>query len=279
MMRSITFLILLLPAVSFGWGETGHRTVCQIAYDELTRVARVEVDRLIALDPDYDSFNESCLFADGPPRQRPEDHYLNVPRSFTAITTNSCPLADTCLFPAIENDTNSLADTSSSDADRLFALKLLGHWIGDIHQPMHVSFQDDLGANSVAQKGDDTNGNLHSAWDSDIIEQEIGSDFSQIAAELRTDISEQDRSQWSFDSPVEWANESFQVAISPAANYCTQKQGACWYGPDNMMLHQGEPQRDVAITDYYTATHSRTVELRLKQAGIRLGALLNRTLQ
>jgi hypothetical protein len=277
MMRSITFLILLLPAVSFGWGQTGHRTVCQIAYDELNPVARVEVDRLIALDPDYDSFNKSCLFADGPPRQRAEDHYLSVPRSAVAITTNACPLADTCILPAIENDTNILADTSNSDADRLFALKLLSHWVGDIHQPMHVSFQDDLGANSVAQKSDD--GNLHSAWDFDIIEQEIGSDFFQIAAELRADISAQDRSQWSFDSSVEWANESFQITISPAANYCTQQQGACWYGPDNMMLNQGEPEREVAITDYYTSTHSRTVKLRLKQAGIRLGALLNRTLQ
>jgi hypothetical protein len=279
MMRSITVLILLLPVIAFAWGQTGHRAVCQIAYDELSPVARVEVDRLIALDPDYDSFNESCLFADGPPRQRTEDHYLNVPRSSTAITTNACRLADTCLFPAIENDTNILADTNNSDADRLFALKLLGHWLGDIHQPMHVSFQDDLGANLIAQEGDETNGNLHSAWDFNIIEREIGSDFSQIAAELRAEVSEQDRSRWSLDSSVEWANESFQVTISPATKYCTQKQGACWYAPDNMMLNRGEPQREVAITDYYTATHSRTVKLRLQQAGIRLGALLNRTLQ
>ena len=278
-MRSIAFLIFLLPAISFGWGETGHRVVCQIAYDELTQVARTEVDRLIALDPDYDSFNESCLFADGPPRQRTEDHYLNVPRSSVAITTSACPLAETCLFPAIENDTNTLAYKNNSDADRLFALKLLSHWLGDIHQPVHVSFQDDQGANKIDQKGDETNGTLHSAWDTDIIKQQLGSEFFQIAAELRAEVTDQDRSRWSFDSPVEWANESYQITISPAANYCTQKQGACWYGPDNMILNQGEPERDVAITDYYTATHSRTVKLRLKQAGIRLGALLNRTLQ
>jgi len=278
-MRAIAFFIFLLPATTFGWGETGHRTVCQIAYAELTSTARAEVDRLINLDPDYDSFNESCLFADGPPRQRGEDHYINVPRNFRAIATDECPMADSCLFPAIENDIKVLADAGNSDVDRLIALKLLGHWIGDIHQPMHVSFQDDLGANLISQEGDDERGNLHSAWDFDIIDQQIGNDFAQIAIDLRAEIDDGQRSLWKFDGPVEWANESYQITISPAAGYCTIKQDACWYAPDNMMLNRGETRREISITDSYTAIHSVTVRLRLKQAGVRLGAQLNAILQ
>ena len=192
-MRTIALLLLLLPVTTFGWGETGHRTVCEIAYAELTPTAKAEVDRLIDLDPDYDSFNESCLFADGPPRQRGQDHYLNVPRNVLAIATDECPLADTCLFPAIEIDTNVLADADNPDTDRLVALKLLGHWIGDIHQPMHVSFQDDLGANLIAQENEDERGNLHSAWDFDIIDQTLGDDFTQISSALRNEITDEQR--------------------------------------------------------------------------------------
>lgn len=278
-MRATILLILFFPAASFALGVTGHQAVCQIAYDELSMSAREEVDRLISVDPAYDTFAASCLFADGPPRQQTENHYLNVPRSFRAITTNECPMADTCLFPAIENDTKVLTDTNNSDADRLFALKLLGHWLGDIHQPLHISYQDDRGANSIPQTNGEEFSNLHSAWDSDIIEQRVGNDYRQVAAELRAEISDLDRSDWMFDSPVEWANESYQITISRRVEYCTQKLGACWYSKDNMMLNEGEDLREVSITSGYTARHRKTIELRIKQAGIRLAALLNAALQ
>lgn len=278
-MRVLALLILLIPRVSFGFGETGHRAVCQIAYDELTPAASSEVSRLIALDPEYDTFADSCLFADGPPRHRTEDHYLNVPRSYRAITTAKCPMADTCLFPAIESDTAVFADTNNSDGDRLLALKMLGHWLGDIHQPLHISFQDDRGANSIWQVGGEENGNLHGAWDFDIVDRQLGADYLQIAAKLHADISARDRSEWMFDSPVEWANESYQITISPKVQYCTEKQGACWYSKNNMMLNPGEAWREVDVTKRYTARHRKTIELRIKQAGIRLAELLNSALE
>jgi len=278
-MRTLTLLILASPAVSFGWGETGHQTVCQIAYDDLRSAARTEVDRLIKLDPAYDTFADSCLFADGPPRIRSADHYINVPRNVRAITTPDCPLADSCLFPAIENDTGILFDKNNADADRLVALKLLGHWVGDIHQPLHVSYQDDRGANSIRQKGHAGDGNLHGAWDYDIIEQQIGTNYVQIAAKLRAEITSRDRSRWMFDSPVEWANESYQVTVSSKVEYCTRKSGACWYDKNNMILSPKETWREVAVTKRYTAKHRKTAALRLKQAGVRLGALLNSALE
>jgi len=54
-----------------------------------------------------------------------------------------------------------------------------------------------------------------------------------------------------------------------------QKQGACWYTNDNMMLGKGEPWRDIEITDDYLKMHSATVSLRVQQAAIRLAELLN----
>jgi len=263
--------------VSFGWGETGHKIVCTIAYDELTSVARAEVNRLIAQDMQYDNFADSCLYADGPPRIRTLDHFLNVPRSYRAITTKECPLADTCVLLAVDKDTERLANTEISDADRLEALKLLGHWVGDMHQPMHVSFQDDLGANLIRQKGE-AEANLHGAWDDAIIDAELGDDHIKTAANLRADISANERRLWMFDSTVEWVNESFQITLDRKTEYCTMKSGACWYDKDNMILNPGEESKEVSITRRYTRRHRGIVEQRLKQAGLRLAVTINNAL-
>lgn len=270
--------LLCSPMTALAWGETGHRVVCQIAYDELRPAARKELDRLLALDPDFDRFADACLFADEPERIRWQDHFMNLPRSATAVTVFDCPLADTCVVQAIHSDFLQLLDPATPDADKLLALKLLGHWVGDIHQPMHVSFQDDRGANSIRVDRQDEEASLHRTWDYDILSHALGDKFRRIAGVLRRGISDADREAWRHDSPVEWANESFQVTISPAAGYCRWQQGACWYSADNMLLDEGEEWRFVPIDEAYLDRHGPTVVLRLKQAGIRLAELLNRAL-
>ena len=35
------------------WGDTGHRIICEIAFQELNPTARAEVKRLIRLDPEF----------------------------------------------------------------------------------------------------------------------------------------------------------------------------------------------------------------------------------
>ncbi len=272
-MNRLIILFAFLPSIAFGLGYDGHRIVCQIAFDELTPVAKTEVNRLLALDPDFDNFAESCLFAEVPKRIRWLDHQINLPRSTQAITTAECPLAESCVISAIQSDFRILQDADSSDDEKLLALKLLGHWVGDIHQPLHVSFQDDKGGNSNNVNIPDVN--LHGVWDYVIISHNLGDDYLRIAADLRKLITKKQRMAWQHDSPVEWANESFQITIAGAVNYCVLKQGACWYTSDNKMLDKGEPWRDITITNDYLEMHAAIVSLRLQQAGVRLAELLN----
>jgi hypothetical protein len=277
--KRLLILLVMTPSFAFAWGETGHRAICQIAYDELVAEARVELDRLLALDSDFDSFADSCLFANSPERIRWQDHFINIPRSTQAVTTADCPLGETCTLSAIHSDFLVLLDPQATDPEKLLALKLLGHWVGDVHQPMHVSFQDDRGANSNRVDPDNENASLHGVWDDTILAHNLGDDYREIAADLRGGISELQRDAWQHDSPIDWVNESFQITISPAAGYCTQKQGACWYSSDNMMLDQGEEWRNLTITADYLQLHAPIIELRLQQAGIRLAHLLNMSLK
>lgn len=276
-MKRLWFIMLLAPSVVLGWGETGHRVVCEIAYQELLPAARVELDRLLAMDSGFDTFADACLFADKPEVIRPIDHYMNLPRSATAVTTDTCPMADSCVLSAIRKDLFVLHDPLTGDLEKLLAMKLLGHWVGDIHQPLHVSFKDDRGANSIDVDLEQMEWpNFHGVWDGEILAHNLGNDYRQIAARLGGQISAAEREAWRHDSPIEWANESFQVTIAPATGYCVWQQGACWYSADNMLLSGGEQRRLQTISRAYLRRHAETVERRLQQAGVRLAEVLNR---
>ena len=275
-MRAFFLVLLILPSAAQSWGRVGHHVVCQIAYEELAPQARAEVDRLLALDPDYDNFAESCTFADFPERQRPIEHYVNFPRSTRSVAKLLCPMADDCVLTAIPKDEAIFGDKTVDDQQRLVALKLLGHWVADIHQPFHTGFGDDAGANWVATTGA-CESNLHATWDTCILESRLGTDYLEIAATLRAAVTTEDRNDWIYDGPVEWTNESFRIAISKPVRYCVYKEEACWYDNDNFMLSPGEARRSLEIRPSYLRRHGPTVEQRLSQAGVRLGALINRT--
>jgi len=258
------------------WGDTGHRIICEIAFQELTPQARAEVERLIELDPDFSRFSESCIWPDHP-RKRGSEHFVNLSRDASQIDQESCPLAQTCVVMAIDVDRAILGDTNASDAKKVEALKFLGHWVGDIHQPLHVSFEDDHGGNDIEEAGPCSD-NLHAVWDSCIIEEKLGSEIEKLAAALRGSVMDADRTQWTSTAPKAWANESFIITTSEPVAYCVQKENACWYEDTNKTLDNDEGRKVVMVDDVYMNQHLAMIKRRLTQAGIRLGRFINQAL-
>jgi hypothetical protein len=173
---------------------------------------------------------------------------------------------------------SSLALATDED-DQLRALKGLSHWVGDLHQPMHVSFHDDRGANKINVNAP-CSSNLHAVWDTCIIEKAIGSDDGKIALELHGEISTEDRAKWvpaSVDttSVIGWADESFQIAVKPETGYCVKKDGECWYTPEQREYVPERPQKKALVDNAYLAKHAPIVRVRMKKAGVRLAAILN----
>ena len=108
-----------------------------------------------------------------------------------------------------------LSSPTSDDAARLKALKFLGHWVGDVHQPLHVSFEDDRGGNLIEVEGlcgSGQHANLHGAWDTCLLEQTLGRDVSAIASRLIAEVTPERKAEWTASGPAAWAEESFQVA-------------------------------------------------------------------
>lgn len=261
---------------SFAWGDLGHEVVCEIAFQELKPSAQAEVMELIQTDPEFRTFAKSCSWPDHP-RIRAMEHYVNLERNALAFDDDPCPTAEKCVVTAVLGDMRDLG-ALEDNARKLRLLKSLGHWVGDIHQPLHVSFSDDQGANKI-DVGGPCNSNLHSVWDTCIITDTVGQDAAEIAGTLRSEVTLEDRTEWftgdvTVESVIGWASESLQISIDPAVQYCVIDGTTCKYD-DNRVTFTGEDEKFVDANTAYLEANVRAAETRLKMAGVRLGGMLN----
>jgi hypothetical protein len=273
--RGLLLGLFLVRDVS-AWGDAGHQIICEIAFQELNPQARATVQRLLQHDADFSTFSKACTWPDRP-RKRASEHFVNLPRAATQIGDEPCPLDAPCVVTAIDADFAALSRAGATDAAKLTALKFLGHWVGDVHQPLHVSFKDDKGGNEIDEEGPCTQ-NLHAVWDTCIIKRKLGTNLQRIAADLRRPVTEAERTQWTSTSAKEWANESFAITTSEEAEYCVRTETGCRYEEDNETLDPDEDHKVVTVDEAYLTKHLPTVRQRLTQAGVRLGTLLNRAL-
>jgi hypothetical protein len=141
----------------------------------------------------------------------------------------------------------AVLSSSASDARKLTALKYLGHWVGDLHQPLHVSFGDDRGGNNVSTSGECLP-NLHSAWDTCLVLKAVGEDPRAAAADLVKSITPAQQELWTQASdPRDWANESFAITRAAATQYCLQQGAACNQSADDIVIDDAyiQANRDV----------------------------------
>jgi len=269
------------------WGNEGHEIVCAIAYKLLSTADRHEVDRLVRLyrTPDnrgYNFFTAACTFPDRARRLAGSDnetiakqwqhfkqfdrwHFLNLPRTARTIPDSAC--GNDCVLHGIEHHVGQLRNHSLPDPERSEALMFLGHWVGDVHQPLHVSYADDRGGNLVEIKSGGFYapiGDLHAVWDSGIIGKTLGNrDWWTYAGELRSGITPQLQQQWSAVPQKDWAQESYDIGTQPEALYCHIDDKEC----------RSIPGKRTLTADYQKA-FADAVTLRLQKAGARLATLI-----
>ena len=167
---------------------------------------------------------------------------------------------------AIKKDFEALSSNSASQAQKLASLKFLGHWVEDIHQPLHVSFEDDRGGNSILVSGL-CGSNLHSAWDTCLVLKAVGEDVGEAATELLKTITPARIESWTHSAPMDWANESFAIAEQARTEYCIRQGASC-----------DHPSGKVKIDAAHVAVNTPIVREQLQKAGVRLAHLLDAAL-
>ena len=168
---------------------------------------------------------------------------------------------------AIRRDAAVLSSSSADDEAKLEALKFLGHWVGDVHQPLHVSFEDDRGGNNITVSGE-CHGKLHAAWDSCLVVKAVGENVAAAATDLMKTITAAKIEEWTHSDPMDWANESFAIAELAQTKYCAQHGASCDL-PD--------PAK-VTIDAAYVQANTPIVREQLQKAGVRLAHMLDAAL-
>jgi hypothetical protein len=187
------------------WGKTGHRAVGEIASKHLSRKARKAINDLL----DGTSLAEVSIYADeirsdSKYRAYGPWHYVNVPFDTTYAEAEKNPNGD--IIVAINECIAKVKDEALSKDDRAFHLKLLVHFIGDLHQPLHTGRSEDKGGNDIQVRWFGEGSNLHRVWDSEMIDFYKMS-YSELSSN-REDLTKTQIKQWQAGSVIDWANES-----------------------------------------------------------------------
>jgi hypothetical protein len=237
------------------WWDTGHEMICSEAYKLLSQETKKTIDPLLQ---GQETFGLSCLWADEIKQERRDTrawHYINLTDDMQNTYDARCP-ENGCLIKAFYDQLEVLKNKNAVFAERQEALWFIGHFVGDIHQPMHVGYPEDLGGNRHQLKLENgAKTNMHKVWDGQIIEHiesKIGEDGFRIQVQEKIKLFV-DQAQ---SSHIEdWAQESRNIAMQDSVGY-----------RGNLLK--------VASSEYMNA-NGEIVQDRIALGAIRLSALLN----
>lgn len=252
MRKQLTIVAVIgLSLGLMSWGFKGHRAVAAIAQKHLT----ANTARLVQAYLSGETLTGVSTWADeNRDKTTASWHYLNLP-----LGLNHEQFADAVskqgndnVYSAILKVEAILKDKTSTPGQKKEALKYLVHLVGDAHQPMHVSRAADKGGNTIQLQFDGKGTNLHSLWDSKLIDHE-GLSEADIAKQYDWANNAQIK-KWQADSPMEWLWESYQISSE---------------------LYD-DIQPGQAVEEAYYKKYIKTIRLRIDQAGIRLAGELNK---
>ena len=179
----IVILGFIVPSDElFDWGAIGHRTVGEVAAQHISNKTQIEIEDLLeGASLVYNSTYADEIKSDDRYKAYNPWHYANMElnENYNSSTKNS--KGD--VVQAISKCIQVLKCKSASKDDKRFYLKLLVHFIGDLHQPLHLGKKSDRGGNDIKIKWFGKISNLHRIWDSDMIDSSKLS-YTELAKNL-----------------------------------------------------------------------------------------------
>lgn len=247
-MGVVCLALALGAAPAAAWGPNGHRAVGQIAENHLTPEARAALEELMGPE----SLARAGTWADEIRSDPAWDHaapwhYINVEDDETLETTRRSSRGD--VLSAMETFEAVLRNPEAPREERIEALRFLVHFVADVHQPLHVGRGGDGGGNGVLVLWFDEPTNLHTLWDTHLVEHQALS-FTELARFL-DHPSPEEVAAWQDAGYEDWIAESFALR--------------------DRVYDLGDRR-----LGYRYAYHAvPVVERRLLQAGVRLAGLLD----
>ncbi len=252
MKRFIIAPLLCLTAISaLAWGQKGHDVTAAIAEKHLTPATKAAVDSILEGQSMVYWANWLDNASHTPQYAYTKTwHYKNIDEGVRYEEAPANPAGD--VTTAIKAQIETLSDPKAPFADRQLAMKIIVHIVGDMHQPLHMGHATDLGGNRNKVRFFGRDANLHSVWDSNIVE--AGHKWSYSEWRDQIDRVSPEEAQAIVDGSVDdWAKQSAAIA----ANIYRQTPDGTNHSYDEV------------------ATWTPVIETQLLYAGHRLAHLLN----
>ncbi len=232
------------------WGQTGHRVVGKIAQEHLKSKTKRELKKML----NGKSLAFISTFGDEIKSDKRYNefytwHYINMGLDENYEDSEKNPKGD--LVTGIEYCKKIIKDENSSDDDKVFYLKLLVHFIGDLHQPLHIGLKEDKGGNDFKVQWFYKDTNLHSVWDTKMID---GFEMGYVELAENADyLSKKQVKAIQEGTLIDWVNE---VHVLSNKVYASAKPG------ENLRYR-------------YSYEYMDTLRKQLQIGGIRLAKVLN----
>lgn len=259
------FIIAALVAIfcssicSNAWGPKGHDVVAAIAEQNLNKKAKKALNELldghsiVYYSSWMDNIQNSPYWKNGY-NQTKTWHYANVDKGFTYQTMKKNEKGD--VVSALNKLTWELTENydNLTDSMRVDYVKMIIHMVGDLHCPMHAGHLSDRGGNSFKVKWFGQNTNLHSVFDSKMIDSARKWGYQEWAYQL-------DRKDKKFKKAVaqgtyeDWFNKTVENA--------------------EQIYEYAERQENPNFSYQFVYDFSPMVEESLLLGGYRLAAVLN----
>jgi len=250
-------VILAIPQAVLAWGREGHEIIVIVAEHYMRPGTAAAMRKLLAPE----SPEEASVWADEYRRDHRETgpwHYIDIPLADSRVAlARECPNGD-CVIAKTEQFLAVLKNPGVDNDAKTQALKFVIHFVGDLHQPLHVADNGDKGGNTRHVMFEGRPDNLHWVWDAGLL-QHITRNPASLAAELESRITPRDQAEWQKGSIESWVMEGHRLAQTVA------------YGD----LSNENP---APITPTYEPQANAVIELQLEKAGVRLAYLLDTNL-
>lgn len=249
------WLAVIFLAISLGdahgWGPQGHRVIGYVA--ELNLAS--ETKNIIVQEFNINHLADVANWADKIRQKNEEEkpwHYTNIKEGeWTYEAARDCSNGN-CVTEKIKEFAAVLKNIENPLNKRKDALKYLVHFVGDVHQPLHLGNQKDRGGGKIRLFYSGKNVNLHYLWDGGLIDWEKES-LLEYATRLNMRLLDSEKSEWLSSNINGWANESRYLALKYA--YSIEKMD---------------------LSKQYLSRSREILDQRMIQAGVRLAGLLNR---
>lgn len=242
---------LLLAGEVFAWGQKGHDVTAYVAENHLTKRAAKRIAAILGgYSPVY--FSNWLDSASNTPEYAYTKtwHYLNVDEGKTLESMPKNPNGD--VLKAVTDLVEQLESGTLTPSEEALSLKMLIHLVGDMHCPMHAGHLSDLGGNRVPVSYFGEAKNLHSVWDTSLVESAHRWSYTEWQREIDR-LSKEEVAKVASGEPADWMRETLEL--------CSE-------------IYASTPE-GTKISYDYVSKYTPVIERQFLRGGLRLARLLN----